>query len=133
MLEEDRYDSQPLLSSMPMPSNKLEIIPTDMYIIEIELIYNMYKNSIISFYESMTELHGCIKTRIDIDFSMNHALDNISSNEVIKHMFSHTNPYIVDATNFETAAPPAQKVHLSILPLEPKPTCGNCGAPNGHA
>ncbi len=55
MLEKDRYDSHPLLNSMPMPSNKLEIIPTDIDIIEIELIYNMYKNSIISFYESMTE------------------------------------------------------------------------------
>ncbi len=62
MLEEDRYDSQPLLNSMPMPSNKLEIIPTDIDIIEIELIYNMYKNSIIYFYESMIELHGCIMT-----------------------------------------------------------------------
>ncbi len=35
MLVEDRYDSQPLLNSMPMPSNKLEIIPTDIDIIEI--------------------------------------------------------------------------------------------------
>ncbi len=102
VLEEDRYDSQALFKSSPMPPNKLVIIPTDIDIIEIEIIYNMYKNSIISFYESMTELHGCIKTWIDIDFSMNHALDNISSNEVIKHMFSHTDPYIVDATNFES-------------------------------
>jgi hypothetical protein len=32
------------------------------------------------------------------------------------------------------SGPPAQKVHLSILPREPKLlACGYCGAPNGQA
>ena len=32
------------------------------------------------------------------------------------------------------SGPPAQKVHLSILPREPNELCdGNCGAPNGQA
>ncbi len=34
VFEEDRYDSQPLLKSSPMPPNKLVIIPTDIDIIE---------------------------------------------------------------------------------------------------
>ena len=32
------------------------------------------------------------------------------------------------------SGPPAQNVHLSILPRTPNaPACGNCGAPNGQA
>ncbi len=38
------------------------------------------------------------------------------------------------ASEWVSSGPPAQKVHLSIFPREPKlPACGYCGAPKGQA
>ena len=44
-------------------------------------------------------------------------------------------PYFsYSASELSAVGPPAQKVHLSILPRTPKADCcGYCGAPNGHA
>ena len=44
-------------------------------------------------------------------------------------------PYLAnDAGSLLPSGPPAQKVHLSILPRLPKLVAlGNCGAPNGQA
>ena len=42
--------------------------------------------------------------------------------------------YCFYASEWSASGPPAQYVHLSILPRVPKfPTLGNCGAPNGQA
>ena len=44
-------------------------------------------------------------------------------------------PYLsFSAPELLASGPPAQKVHLSILPRRPKvPLVGNCGAPKGQA
>ena len=44
-------------------------------------------------------------------------------------------PYFLNSASLLSASgPPAQNVHLSILPRRPNaPACGNCGAPNGQA
>src|SRR3546814_7379586 len=44
-------------------------------------------------------------------------------------------PYLSNSASLPcSSGPPAQKVHLSILPRTPKVPCeGNCGAPNGQA
>ena len=48
---------------------------------------------------------------------------------------SRLRPYLAFSASLPLASgPPAQKVHLSILPRRPKvPLLGNCGAPKGQA
>ena len=50
-------------------------------------------------------------------------------------MTPNPDKYFWNSTGERSASgPPAQKVHLSILPREPKlPTFGYCGAPKGQA
>src|SRR5262249_22475416 len=66
------------------------------------------------------------------------------SSALVEHISAHAGslpsarrlrPYFSNSASLPLASgPPAQKVHLSILPRRPKvPLLGNCGAPNGHA
>jgi len=67
-----------------------------------------------------------------------------ASSDLVEHISAHSGslpaasrlvPYFSYSSAVPSASgPPAQKVHLSILPREPKfPTRGYCGAPNGQA
>ncbi len=61
--------------------------------------------------------------------------DDINSGDCETASSCKNAPYFLNsAAELSVSGPPAQKVHLSILPREPKlPDCGNCGAPNGQA
>src|SRR2546425_1213436 len=61
------------------------------------------------------------------------------SNALVEHISAHAGslpsdrrlrPYFLNSASLRSGSgPPAQKVHLSILPRRPKaPACGNCGA-----
>ena len=53
---------------------------------------------------------------------------NLPSDKRLRPYFSYS------ACEPFSSGPPAQNVHLSILPRIPKvDDCGNCGAPNGQA
>lgn len=66
------------------------------------------------------------------------------SSALVEHISAHSGslpsasrlrPYFSNSASLPLGSgPPAQKVHLSILPRTPKvPWLGNCGAPNGQA
>ena len=62
-------------------------------------------------------------------------VEHISAHKGSLPSASRLLPYLACSSGeLSGSGPPAQKVHLSILPREPKASIlGNCGAPNGQA